>query len=106
MLRAPGVTNHTGRISIKGAAADHREQAFMEHVQAMRWHARRHRPGDDLPADPHGRSWALEAFWGRRQAADEAVGGASRSAPAIGGSDGLDRDGRGAARSARRTSRC
>ena len=70
-LRPPGVTNHVGRISIKERPLT-TEQAFMEHVQAMR-------DGMRTAIDPvitcqptHMiMGVALEAFWGGVRAADE-----------------------------------
>lgn len=71
MLRPPGVTNHTGRISIKERPLT-TEQAFMEHVQAMRDGMR---AGIDqvMTCQPTHviMGVALEAFWGGVKAADE-----------------------------------
>ena len=71
MLRPPGVTNHTGRISIKERPLT-TEQAFMEHVQAMREGMR---AGIDqvMTCQPTHviMGVALEAFWGGVKAADE-----------------------------------
>ena len=71
MLRPPGVTNHTGRISIKERPLT-TEQAFMEHVQAMRVGLR---AGIDqvMTCQPTHviMGVALEAFWGGVKAADE-----------------------------------
>lgn len=71
MLRPPGVTNHTGRISIKERPLTS-EQAFMEHVQAMRDGMR---DGIDqvMTCQPTHviMGVALEAFWGGVKAADE-----------------------------------
>ena len=71
MLRPPGVTNHTGRISIKERPLT-TEQAFMEHVQAMRDGMR---DGIDqvMTCQPTHviMGVALEAFWGGVKAADE-----------------------------------
>lgn len=70
-LRPRGVTNHTGRISIKERPLTS-EQAFMEHVQAMRDGMR---AGIDqiVTCQPTHviMGVALEAFWGGVQAADE-----------------------------------
>jgi maleate isomerase len=74
MLRPPGVTNHTGRISIKERPLT-TEQAFMEHVQAMREGMR---AGIDqvMTCQPTHviMGVALEAFWGGVKAADELQG--------------------------------
>ena len=71
MLRPPGVTNHTGRISIKERPLT-TEQAFMEHVQALREGMR---AGIDqvMTCQPTHviMGVALEAFWGGVKAADE-----------------------------------
>ena len=71
MLRPHGVTNHTGRISIKERPLTS-EQAFMEHVQAMRAGMR---DGIDqvMTCQPTHviMGVALEAFWGGVAAADE-----------------------------------
>ena len=71
MLRPRGVTNHTGRISIKERPLTS-EQAFMEHVQAMRDGMR---AGIDqiVTCQPTHviMGVALEAFWGGVKAADE-----------------------------------
>jgi maleate isomerase len=71
MLRPTGVTNHTGRISIKERPLTS-EQAFMEHVQAMRDGMR---AGIDqiVTCQPTHviMGVALEAFWGGVKAADE-----------------------------------
>jgi len=71
MLRPHGITNHTGRISIKERPLTS-EQAFMEHVQAMRDGMR---DGIDqvMTCQPTHviMGVALEAFWGGVAAADE-----------------------------------
>jgi maleate isomerase len=71
MLRPRGVTNHAGRISIKERPLTS-EQAFMEHVQAMRDGMR---AGIDqiMTCKPTHviMGVALEAFWGGVKAADE-----------------------------------
>jgi len=71
LLRPHGVTNHTGRISIKERPLT-TEQAFMEHVQAMRDGMR---AGIDqvMTCQPTHviMGVALEAFWGGVAAADE-----------------------------------
>jgi maleate isomerase len=71
MLRPRGVTNHTGRISIKERPLNS-PQAFLEHVQAMRDGMR---AGIDqvMTCQPTHviMGVALEAFWGGVKAADE-----------------------------------
>lgn len=71
MLRPRGVTNHTGRISIKERPLT-TEQAFLEHVQAMRDGMR---AGIDqvMTCQPTHviMGVALEAFWGGVEAAGE-----------------------------------
>ena len=71
LLRLHGVTNHSGRISIKERPLI-TEQAFMEHVQAMRDGMR---TGIDqvMTCQPTHviMGVALEAFWGGVKAADE-----------------------------------
>lgn len=71
MLRPRGVTNHTGRITIKERPLT-TEQAFMEHVQLMRDGMR---AGIDqiVTCQPTHviMGVALEAFWGGVEAADE-----------------------------------
>jgi maleate isomerase len=71
MLRPRGVTNHTGRISIKERPLNS-PQAFLEHVQAMREGMR---AGIDqlMTCQPTHviMGVALEAFWGGVKAADE-----------------------------------
>jgi maleate isomerase len=71
MLRPRGVTNHTGRITIKERPLT-TEQAFMEHVQLMRDGMR---AGIDqiVTCQPTHviMGVALEAFWGGVKAADE-----------------------------------
>jgi maleate isomerase len=71
MLRPHGVTNHTGRISIKERPLTS-EQAFMEHVQAMR-DGMRTAIDQVVTCQPTHviMGVALEAFWGGVQAADE-----------------------------------
>jgi maleate isomerase len=71
LLRPRGVTNHTGRITIKERPLT-TEQAFMEHVQLMRDGMR---AGIDqiVTCQPTHviMGVALEAFWGGVEAADE-----------------------------------
>ncbi len=71
MLRPRGVTNHTGRITIRERPLT-TEQAFMEHVQLMRDGMR---AGIDqiVTCQPTHviMGVALEAFWGGAKAADE-----------------------------------
>ncbi len=71
MLRPHGVTNHTGRISIKERPLTS-EQAFMEHVQAMRA-GMRDSIDQVMTCQPTHviMGVALEAFWGGVAAADE-----------------------------------
>lgn len=71
MLRPPGVTNHTARISIKERPLTS-EQAFMEHVQAMR-DGMRTAIDQVMTCQPTHviMGVALEAFWGGINAADE-----------------------------------
>jgi maleate isomerase len=70
-LRPAGVTNHTGRISIKERPLT-TEQAFMEHVQAMR-DGMRTAIDQVVTSQPTHviMGVALEAFWGGVKAADE-----------------------------------
>jgi maleate isomerase len=71
MLRPRGVTNHTGRISIKERPLTN-EQAFMEHVQTMRDGMR---AGIDqiMTCQPTHviMGVALEAFWGGVKSAEQ-----------------------------------
>ena len=71
LLRPRGVTNHTGRISIKERPLTS-ERAFMEHVQAMRDGMRTaiDQVMTCLPTHVI-MGVALEAFWGGVQAADD-----------------------------------
>ncbi|MBU6378416.1 MAG: Asp/Glu racemase [Gammaproteobacteria bacterium] len=71
MLRPPGVTNHLARISIKERPLT-TEQAFMEHVQAMR-DGMRTAIDQVMTCQPTHviMGVALEAFWGGVAAADE-----------------------------------
>lgn len=71
LLRPRGVTNHTGRISIKERPLTS-EQAFMEHVQAMR-EGMRAAIDQVVTCQPTHviMGVALEAFWGGVRAADE-----------------------------------
>lgn len=71
MLRPPGVTNHIARISIKERPLT-TEQAFMEHVQAMR-DGMRSAIDQVMTCQPTHviMGVALEAFWGGVAAADE-----------------------------------
>lgn len=70
MLRPRGVTNHVGRISIKERPLTS-EQAFMEHVQAMR-DGMRTAIDQVITCQPTHviMGVALEAFWGGAAAAD------------------------------------
>lgn len=70
MLRPIGVTNHIARISIKERPLD-TEQAFMEHVQAMR-DGMRIAIDQVMTCQPTHviMGVALEAFWGGVKAAD------------------------------------
>ncbi len=70
MLRPRGVTNHVGRISIKERPLTS-EQAFMEHVQAMR-DGMRAAIDQVITCQPTHviMGVALEAFWGGVAAAD------------------------------------
>jgi maleate isomerase len=70
MLRAQGVTNHTARITIKERPLTS-EQAFLEHVQAMR-DGMRSAIDQVMTCQPTHviMGVALEAFWGGVQAAD------------------------------------
>jgi maleate isomerase len=70
MLRPRGVTNHVGRISIKERPLTS-EQAFMEHVQAMR-DGMRDAIDQVITCQPTHviMGVALEAFWGGVAAAD------------------------------------
>jgi maleate isomerase len=70
MLRPRGVTNHVGRISIKERPLTS-EQAFMEHVQAMR-DGMRTAIDQVITCQPTHviMGVALEAFWGGVAAAD------------------------------------
>jgi maleate isomerase len=71
MLRPPGVTNQTGRISIKERPLTS-DQAFLEHVQAMR-DGMRTTVDQVITCQPTHviMGVALEAFWGGVAAADE-----------------------------------
>jgi maleate isomerase len=71
MLRPTGVTNHIARISIKERPLT-TEQAFMEHVQAMR-DGMRTAIDQVMTCQPTHviMGVALEAFWGGVAAADE-----------------------------------
>lgn len=71
MLRPSGVTNQTGRISIKERPLTS-DQAFMEHVQAMR-DGMRTAIDQVMTCQPTHviMGVALEAFWGGVAAADE-----------------------------------
>jgi len=71
MLRPPGVTNQTGRISIKERPLTS-DQAFLEHVQAMR-DGMRTAIDQVMTCQPTHviMGVALEAFWGGVAAADE-----------------------------------
>lgn len=71
MLRPRGVTNHLARISIKERPLT-TEQAFMEHVQAMR-DGMRTAIDQVVTSQPTHviMGVALEAFWGGVRAADE-----------------------------------
>ena len=71
MLRPHGVTNHIARISIKERPLT-TEQAFMEHVQAMR-DGMRSAIDQVMTCQPTHviMGVALEAFWGGVAAADE-----------------------------------
>ena len=71
LLRPVGVTNHTGRISIKERPLT-TEQAFLEHVQAMR-DGMRVAIDRVVTCQPTHviMGVALEAFWGGVRAADE-----------------------------------
>lgn len=70
-LRPPGVTNQTARISIQERPLTS-EQAFMEHVQAMR-DGMRGAIDQIMTCQPTHliMGVALEAFWGGVRAADE-----------------------------------
>jgi maleate isomerase len=70
-LRPPGVTNHVARISIKERPLTS-DQAFMEHVQAMR-DGMRTAIDQVVTCQPTHviMGVALEAFWGGVAAADE-----------------------------------
>ena len=71
MLRPAGVTNHVGRISIRERPLT-TEQAFMEHVQAMRDGMREAIDVVVTCKPTHViMGVALEAFWGGVEAADE-----------------------------------
>jgi maleate isomerase len=71
MLRPRGVTNHIARISIKERPLTS-EQAFLEHVQAMR-EGMRGAIDQVMTCQPDHviMAVALEAFWGGVQQADE-----------------------------------
>jgi maleate isomerase len=71
ILRPPGVTNQTGRISIKERPLTS-DQAFLEHVQAMR-DGMRTAVDQVITCQPTHviMGVALEAFWGGVAAADE-----------------------------------
>ncbi len=71
MLRPKGVTNHIARISIKERPLTS-EQAFLEHVQAMR-DGMRGAIDQVMTCQPDHviMAVALEAFWGGVQQADE-----------------------------------
>ncbi|NBX57460.1 MAG: Asp/Glu racemase [Gammaproteobacteria bacterium] len=71
ILRPPGVTNQTGRISIKERPLTS-DQAFLEHVQAMR-DGMRTAIDQIMTCQPTHviMGVALEAFWGGVAAADE-----------------------------------